>query len=461
MNCQITMVLNIILMKTTRYSPACAIPNNRYFTKLPWCVKPFFAFISDRYYLFGFRTKWYFVITGILELVCFILLGFEIRNTLIVTVLIFVEQVSLAFRDSLAEGLMVILTKTEKRNQQRRLQEFQRRRAERQERRANAAENEENQVNEESEEEGTEGQNEEEQPLNRGNTDVANQAPGQEEEEEQFNEEVINNSQKYVTIIFNVRFIGSFFTSYLAGLLLMYITPHQLLFACMVMPLVTIVHALFFFDEPVQELSEDEKQKLQDFSVIEVWNTVKEKKWEPYIGFFVILLAWPNTINGLRYFLIDHLGFTTMDIGMIFTISSVFYIIYMFLLSNVCSNYSMRGYYKFVHLLMVIDIVFRYCQMLPVFYPSGYAIAIGDQTINNLFYDLPSIPLLAIICDICPEGKEATYYAFFVSLSNFFCSLANFTGYMYLKALDVTSEDYTYLCVILLDGSVLSTKLQA
>lgn len=418
-------------------------------------MKPFFAFISDRYYLFGYRTKWYFVITGVLELVCFILLGFEIKNTLFVTLVILIEQISLAFRDSLAEGLMVILTKTEKRNQQRRREEFLRRRAERQE----AARAREEGLEELPDEEGAEDDGEEEGLLNRtgsrsrshtqGNTEQNqtgqpnNNAGQEQQQQDEFNEEVINNSQRYVTIIFNVRFIGSFFTSYLAGLLLMYMTPHQLLFACSILPIVTIIHALFFFDEPVQELSEEEKKKLQDFSVVEVWKTVEDKKWEPYMGFFVIILAWPNTINGLRYFLIDHLGFTTMDIGMIFTISSVFYIIYMYLLGNLFSNYTMRGYYKFVHLLMVVDIVFRYCQMLPVFYPSGYAIAIGDQTINNLFYDLPSIPLLAIICDICPEGKEATYYAFFVSLSNFFCSLANFTGYMYLKALDVTSEDYT------------------
>ena len=114
----------------------------------------------------------------------------------------------------------------------------------------------------------------------------------------------------------------------------------------------------------------------------------------------------------------------------------------MFIMNEYLSDYTLRGFYKFIHLLMVIDIAFRYCQMMPLFYPTAFAIAIGDQTINNLFYDLPSIPLLAIVSNICPDGKEATYYAFFVSICNFCCSLSNFTGFMYLKILDVTSEDY-------------------
>lgn len=77
-----------------------------------------------------------------------------------------------------------------------------------------------------------------------------------------------------------------------------------------------------------------------------------------------------------------------------------------------------------------------------------------DQTINNLFYDLPTIPLLSIVVRNCPKNKEATYYGFFVSVSNFFCSLANFTGYMFLDMMDVTETNYSnvnsvnFLCLI-------------
>jgi hypothetical protein len=84
----------------------------------------------------------------------------------------------------------------------------------------------------------------------------------------------------------------------------------------------------------------------------------------------------------------------------------------------------------------------------------AFLFAVLDQSVNNLFYDLPSIPLLAIVCRKCPSSKEATYYGFFVSVSNFFCSMANFTGFFYLNTMDVSETEFSnvtsvnFLCLI-------------
>ena len=201
-------------------------------------------------------------------MICLLLLGIKIKNTFIVTVLILLDQISLAFRDTMAEGLMVILSKTEKRNQRREIA------------RKKALWEEEQQT-----------------LLPKDRKDF-------------IEKDIINNSQKYVITIFYVRFIGSFFSAYLAGLLLLYISPHQLLFVCSVLPFMTIIHALFFFNEPKQTLSEEEKLKMQNFSITEVWKAVEEYEWQGYLLFIMVLLAWPNTINGVRYFLIDHLDMT-------------------------------------------------------------------------------------------------------------------------------------------------------
>lgn len=57
-------------------------------------------------------------------MVCLLLLGVQIKSTFLVTLLILFDQISLAFRDSLAEALMVILTKTEERNQKRKIEKL-------------------------------------------------------------------------------------------------------------------------------------------------------------------------------------------------------------------------------------------------------------------------------------------------------------------------------------------------
>lgn len=85
----------------------------RYFTKLPWCVKPLFAYFSDRHYIFGYRTKIYFIITGILNIAAYLLLGIQVKSVLYTAVLVFIEQASIAWRDCLAEGLMVVISNEE------------------------------------------------------------------------------------------------------------------------------------------------------------------------------------------------------------------------------------------------------------------------------------------------------------------------------------------------------------
>ena len=58
------------------------------------------------------------------------------------------------------------------------------------------------------------------------------------------------------------------------------------------------------------------------------------------------------------------------------------------------------------------------------------------------------------MCRKCPSNKEATYYGFFVSVSNFFCSMANFTGFFYLNTMDVSETEFSnvasvnFLCLV-------------
>lgn len=63
----------------------------RYVTKLPWCVKPLFAYFSDRHYIWGYRTKIYFIITGVIEMISFLLLGLKVKSVLYTTVLVFIH----------------------------------------------------------------------------------------------------------------------------------------------------------------------------------------------------------------------------------------------------------------------------------------------------------------------------------------------------------------------------------
>lgn len=243
-------------------------------------------------------------------------------------------------------------------------------------------------------------------------------------------------------------------SSYFAGILLERFTAHQVFALSSIFPILSTIHALFFFHEERIFNQTEILSKFKHFSLKEILNFIDEYQITNFLFYVIVMLVWPNTINGLRYYLIDALHFTTQDIGMIFTLSSLLYVAYMFFMNTFFPHYTLVNYYKSISFLMVFDCMVRFLQMVPSFKNLVYFLANIDQTINGLFYDLPTIPLLAIVCRHCPKNKEATYYGFFVSLSNFFCSLANFTGYLFLDMMDVTQTDYNnvnsvnFLCLI-------------
>lgn len=116
------------------------------------------------------------------------------------------------------------------------------------------------------------------------------------------------------------------------------------------------------------------------------------------------MLLWPNTINGIRYFLIDNLGFSTNDIGIIYTLSSFLYIVYFFFMNTFFKGYKFKNFYILICIIMLINIVIRIMMMIPIFYSIAFLLSICDQSINNLFYDLPTIPLLSVVCKNCPKS---------------------------------------------------------
>ena len=350
----------------------------RYITKIPWCIKPVFASLSDNYYIFGYRTKIYFLLTGALQAICLLLLKTPIPSLLLSTILLCIEQVSIAFRDTLAEGLMVVLSKQSDQNLD------------------NSKE---------------------------------------------------SSSQKYVSAIYTLRFIGNLASNYVSGLLLNYFTPHQVIGFCAVLPIISFLQALLFFKENRVNVNEEGIEKKQ-LTPSEIGEFLERNSLKGYLLYVIIMLLWPNTINGIRYFLIDQLGFSTTDIGKLFTLSSLFYVLFMFILNTWYKNYSYQNFYSMICKMMILNIVVRVLMMINKFKKSAFSLALVDQSINNLFYDLPSIPLLSIICKAAPKSREATFYAVFVSIVNFCCSLANLTGYLFLDLMNISAKNYMNVNIV-------------
>ena len=156
-------------------------------------------------------------------------------------------------------------------------------------------------------------------------------------------------------MIFILRCVGAILSSYIAGLLLERFTAHQVFALSAIFPAISTVHAIFFFNEKRILNQKEILSKFKHFSLKEILQFIDDQHITNFMFYVIAMLVWPNTINGLRYYLIDALSFSTQQIGMIFTLSSMFYVAYMFLMNTFFPTYTMANFYKSICLLMIFD----------------------------------------------------------------------------------------------------------
>lgn len=94
------------MMETVQVSPAqmAAIFG---VVSIPWCMKPFFGFISDAKPIFGYRRKPYMIIFAYLSSLMWILLPFCPHDEFVITLVMTTSSAGLCFADVMADSLLV------------------------------------------------------------------------------------------------------------------------------------------------------------------------------------------------------------------------------------------------------------------------------------------------------------------------------------------------------------------
>ena len=78
---------------------------------IPWCFKPQCGILTDYFKLFGYRRKGYQIVFTYLEIISHIIMFTKITHVYLVILLQLLQTVCIVFRNVIAEGLLVILTR--------------------------------------------------------------------------------------------------------------------------------------------------------------------------------------------------------------------------------------------------------------------------------------------------------------------------------------------------------------
>lgn len=255
--------------------------------------------------------------------------------------------------------------------------------------------------------------------------------------------------------------LGGVIGAPLGGIMLDYIRP-QLVIAIMgVCPLLLVLAATI--------LKEEKSEIGMSYTTIKLrlnalWNATKEPTiYRSLIFLYISSAISPSYPELMVYYMKDELDFSATFLSIINTTGFI-----ALGLGSLCYNsfFKQWDFRKIVTLgqilmtlvnLLDLALVTRFNQSLNI--PDTVFALGGDSVQNMVGFAFKGMPIMVLSAKLCPEGIEATLFALFTSVMNLSSASSVFLGGVLTEVLGVSSDNYSYMWLLMLIRSV--TKLVA
>lgn len=367
---------------------------------IPWFFKPLYGFISDSFPIMGYRRKPYLLIFTLVTIMTLISLVFLAINIYLAVMIILIYQTSSAFNNVIAEALIV---------------ETSRKQSKRDEYAAS----------------------------------------------------------KNVFIFFFIRSIGYLLTSLCSGVLLEYLDKKYIFVISACFPLLILISAfclkekktlkkikatqikknnlynLYGFEKQEPTLNKSNNQSITfKNQLLRVWEIAKVESVFKAIIFLFIYSITPSYSLVLFYFYSNELKFTSSEIGiirMIYGIAVIFgMIIFNFFLKQVRFRNIMITsiIMNILFNLNMIVLVKHFSRSLGI---SDLIYSIIGESFLNSTNEIMTMPILILVCHLCPKNVEGTLYALFMGIMNLGYFIAGQMSAVLTHAFGVTENNFDLL----------------
>lgn len=256
-------------------------------------------------------------------------------------------------------------------------------------------------------------------------------------------------------IYFGTRIFFTIFSTYVGGKLLKYDTKALVYKISSLFPLVSILAVFLYLrnEKPKQGEGENLRVILRKF--IQIFeNKTFRNLMLVYIGIVLI----PSLQSGYLFYFTNVFKMGPEELALLDIISSVFFLLALLSYTFYFIKSSPRTVFLSMNLLSAIICIFFVGILLQIPEKLGMSsknfVYLGTS-FQSLFYGISDQPLLAIICQICPENMEATIISCFTAMSNFFNEISAVIGSAILACFRVTKDDQSNLWM----GQVLNSVL--
>lgn len=266
-----------------------------------------------------------------------------------------------------------------------------------------------------------------------------------------------NEIGKNISFFFAARTLGSLFGNILGGNLYAILGYKNMFLITSLLPIIIFINILFYKEAIInnRQLSNNSNNLFKD--LLSIKDVLYEHK--VYVLFallFVIGLA-PNFDSIVTFYFIDKLRFTPQIISNLMVFSTLSYFIGIIIYNTYFVSISQKKFYIVTNFLIcVLNFIF-------LLFILGYTKALNindkffcfiNQGVSSFIMELNSMPVLIIICELCPKDLEGTTFAFLSSLLNLSAILSNYFGSLILLLFNINSKQYSKLWILILIQSI-------
>lgn len=378
------------------------------FTYIPWFLKLFYGFISDSFPIFGYRRKPYLVIFTFVNIASLFGLAFIQFNIYFFVSLIVLYQIASAFINMLAEALIIETSRKQAKKGQ-------------------------------------------------------------------------NKTAHNVFLFFFIRSFGYLLTSFCSGALIEVLDIKFIFILTTVFPILILIAACTLNEKKVNILKQKKGLNMTKEKLSQIYRNLnisplEEKKINKNItlkGQFILLkemIKQPNFCKTAIYTLIysltpgystvlfffytNDLGFSPIQMGNIKMIYGIAVIIGMIIFRLFLQKVQFK---KIMMISICLDILFNLNMILLIKHinrslniPDIVYVLISESFLNSTS-EIMTMPLLILVCNVCPKNVEGTLYALFMGIMNLGYFIAAQGGALIVKLLGVSEKNFTNLpiCVII------------
>ena len=384
-------------------------------TYIPWFLKVFYGFISDSFPIMGYRRKPYLLLMTLMTILSLIGLAVIELNVYLFVGIIVVYQISSAFINTLAEALIIETSRKQ---------------------------------------------------AKKGKNQTAHN----------------------VFLFFFIRSFGYLLTSFCSGALIEIIKIQYIFIITTLFPLLILVAACFLKEKKINAPkikynTEEKLNKIYQKLNLNVIQKKKEQKKFTIKGQFSLLFKMLKNSNFRRtalyiliysitpgystvmfYFYTNDLKFSPIQMGNIKMVFGFATIIGMIIFRVFLKDLK----FKTVMISAVILSIFFNLNMIGLLKHINRIINIPDfvyvilsETLLNSTGEIMTMPLLILVCHVCPKNIEGTLYALFMAIMNLGYFIAAQGASLLIKFLHVTDINFDNLpiCILITCGFLICTCL--